>query len=140
LGPFILALVLAYLMLPLVDVLARQLPRVVAILFVYILFIAIIAALLAWLVPTTANQVQQLADQTPTYVSNAQAWTKSLTDWYNSLPLPTEVRQSIETSIRNSASTIGDAVQQGIVGAISLISRTMGIVIGLFIIPFWLFY
>ena len=38
LGPFILALVLAYLMLPLVDLIARYVPRVVAILLVYAIF------------------------------------------------------------------------------------------------------
>jgi predicted PurR-regulated permease PerM len=140
LGPFIFALVLGYLMMPLVDRLARFTPRTLAILTVYLIFITIVVGLAAWIVPAVVHQADQLSDQFPGYYSRVQEWFKSVIEWYNSLPLPDNVRESIENSLKNAGSTIGGAIQQALVGTILFISRTMGIVVGLFIIPFWLFY
>ena len=50
------------------------------------------------------------------------------------------MRQSIENSVRNSLGTLGTAAQSALVGAITAVSRAMGFIVGLFIIPFWLFY
>ncbi len=140
LGPFILALVLAYLMLPLVDRLSFYLPRVVSILAVYLVFVLSVWAFLAWLVPLVGQQVRELIDSAPFYWDQAQHWTADLARWYNSLPLPAEARQSIENAARNSLGAIGSAVQQGIVSTVQFIGRALGVVVGLLIIPFWLFY
>jgi predicted PurR-regulated permease PerM len=140
LGPFIFALVVAYLMMPLVDRLARYMPRVLAILMVYLAFIGIIVGFSAWLVPALVGQVRQLIDDFPNYVSQGQKWFASVTEWYNSLPLPLNVRQSIENAIKNGGNSIGSAIQNTLVGTVAFVSRTMGFLIGLFIIPFWLFY
>src|SRR5687768_13895051 len=60
LGPFILALVLAYLMLPVVDRLSKYLPRVLSIIVVYLAFIGIVVGLVAWLAPVVTRQVNDL--------------------------------------------------------------------------------
>lgn len=140
LGPFILALVLAYLMLPLVDFIARYLPRVVAILLVYVVFIGAVWALFSWLFPLIGSQVKELANDIPTYEKQFGQWSSQATEWYNNLPISPDVRQSIENSIKNSLGAIGSAVQGALVGAITAVSRAMGFIVGLFIIPFWLFY
>ena len=140
LGPFIFALVLAYLMMPLVDRLARFTPRALAILTVYLVFIAVVVGISAWLVPALIGQVRQLIDHLPTYFAQAQSWSASVIDWYNSLSLPDNVRQSIENAIKNGASSIGGALQGAVAGTILFVSRTMGIFVGFVIIPFWLFY
>ncbi len=140
LGPFIFALVLAYLMLPLVDLLDRLLPRIAAILAVYVAFIGAVWALFAWLAPLVAGQADQLSEQLPSYSKQLQEATANVTGWYNSLPISPDVRQSIENSARSSLSAVGSAIQAGIVGILSVIARAMGFVVGLLIIPFWLFY
>ena len=140
LGPFIIALVLGYLMLPLVDRLHRRLPRVMSILIVYAVFIVLVVGAIAWLAPLVGNQVSQLVDQIPTYSRRVQEWTASATEWYNSLPISPDVRQSLENSVRNAAGSLLSAVQQGITGVLGLISRTTAFVLSLLIVPFWLFY
>ncbi|HST05620.1 MAG TPA: AI-2E family transporter, partial [Chloroflexia bacterium] len=139
-GPFILALVLAYLMLPLVDLIARYVPRVVAILLVYAVFIGGVWALFSWLFPLIGSQVKDLSSDIPTYQRQFEQWSSQAGEWYNNLPLSPDVRQSIENSVRNSLGTLGTAAQSALVGAITAVSRAMGFIVGLFIIPFWLFY
>jgi predicted PurR-regulated permease PerM len=140
LGPFIIALVLAYLMIPLVDRLSRYLPRVVAILAVYAAFIGVIWGFFAWVTPLVTNQVGDLIENIPSYQQQLEAWTSEATQWYQGLPLSPDVRQSIEEGLRNSVNGVGAAVQGAVAGLFRTVSRAMGFIIGLFIIPFWLFY
>jgi predicted PurR-regulated permease PerM len=140
LGPFMIALVLAYFMLPLVDLLSTRLPRAVAILLVYLVFIGIVWALFAWLTPPITEQIRQFTSQLPAYSEQVQNWTKAVADWYNSLPISDDVRQSIESGVSNSLGAISSAIQQGVLGVLQAVSRAMGFIVGLLIIPFWLFY
>lgn len=140
LGPFIIALVLAYLMIPIVDRLSRFIPRVVSILLVYLTFALALWAFFAWVTPLVIHQTGELIDDVPTYQAQFQEWTAEATEWYNNLPISDEVRQSIENGIRNSIGGIGDAVQGAALGLFRTVSRAMGFIVGLFIIPFWLFY
>jgi len=140
LGPFILALVLAYLMLPVVDRLSKHIPRVLSIIVVYLAFIVIMIGLVAWLAPVVTGQVSDLLEQAPAYSEQAEKWAADATEWYNSLPLSEEMRTSIENGARNSLGAIGSAIQQGLLGVLRVFSRALGFIIGLLIIPFWLFY
>ncbi len=140
LGPFIIALVLAYLMVPLVDLLSRFVSRIISIFAVYIAFIAVIWGLIAWITPLVTHQVGDLVDDIPIYQKQFDEWSSQATQWYNSLPISPEVRQSIENGLRNSIDAIGSAIQGAAVGLFRTISRAMGFIVGLFIIPFWLFY
>ena len=140
LGPFIIALVLGYLMLPLVDLIARFVPRAVAILLVYLVFIGAVWALVSWLFPLIGSQVKELSNDVPTYQKQFDQWSSQATEWYNNLPISADVRHSIENSINNSLNAIGSGVQSALVGAVTAISRAMGFIVGLFIVPFWLFY
>jgi predicted PurR-regulated permease PerM len=140
LGPFIIALVLGYLMLPLVDLIARFVPRAVAILLVYLVFIGAVWALVSWLFPLIGSQVKELSSDVPTYQKQFDQWSSQATDWYNQLPISDDVRHSIENSINNSLNAIGSGLQSALVGAVTAISKAMGFIIGLFIVPFWLFY
>ena len=140
LGPFILALVLAYLMLPLVDRLSKYIPRVLAILVVYLVFIGVVVGLIAWLAPQVTAQVSDLLEQSPTYSEQVQEWSGEVTRWYDSLPISEEMRNSIENSAQSSIGAIGTAIQQGLMGALRVFSRALGFIVGLLIIPFWLFY
>ena len=140
LGPFILALVLAYLMLPLVDRLSRYLPRVLAIIVVYLVFIGVVVGLVAWLAPQVTGQVSDLVKQGPTYSRQVEEWATEANQWYASLPLSRDIRDSIENAARSSLGALGSAIQQGLVGALRVFTRALGFIVGLLIIPFWLFY
>lgn len=140
LGPFVIALVLAYLMIPLVDLLSRFLPRVVSILTVYAVFIAAVWVFFSWVIPLVTHQVGDLIDDVPTYQKQFEAWASQATEWYQNLPISQDIRQSIENGLRNSLGAIGTALQGAIGSTFKALSGAMGFIVGLFIIPFWLFY
>jgi predicted PurR-regulated permease PerM len=140
LGPFLFALAVAYLMSPLVDRLHRFMPRPLAILVVYAVFIGLTVGLVWWLAPGVGNQIQQLAAATPEYQKRIQEYINSVTAWYQSLPLSDDVRTSIENGIKNAGGSLLGIVQQAAVNILGIASRTTGFVLGFVIIPFWLFY
>lgn len=138
--PFILALVLGYLMLPLVDLLDRVMPRVVAILLVYLVFIAGFWGLIAWFAPVVSRQVDELSQAMPKYTEQVREWSTDVTSWYNALPISQDVRNSIETGARNAFGSVAGGVQQAAVNTLRAVTGALGFVVGLVIIPFWLFY
>lgn len=140
LGPFIFALVLAYLMSPLVDRFSRVMPRSLAILLVYFVFLIAIGGLVWWLAPVVGGQIRELADQSPIYQKRFQEWVTSTTAWYQALPLSDDVRTSIENAARTAAGSLLGVLQRALTGALLLVTRTTGFLVGFVIIPFWLFY
>ena len=140
LAPFIVALILAYLMTPLIDRLDRFLPRPMAILLVYLIFLGSMVALIAWLLPLINNQIQQLQDAAPTYSAKLQEWTTNINNWYHSLPISDEFRQSLENSVRNGLGTLASLAQEAVLGIITSFTSVIGAIVGFLIIPFWLFY
>jgi predicted PurR-regulated permease PerM len=140
LGPFIFGLVLAYLMMPLVDMLNKWLPRVLAILTIYLVFIGAVAAFLWWVIPIINREVRDLIENSEQYSAQVQAWTAGFTDWYNSLPLSDDARRSIENAVRNSFNALAGFAQTALLGTFRFVSTTLGAIIGFLIIPFWLFY
>jgi predicted PurR-regulated permease PerM len=140
LGPFVIALVLAYLMSPLVDLLSLRLPRAVSILLVYLLFILLAWGFVAWVNPIIGHQVRELAENVPDYRAAAEGWFAQFVTFYNNLPISQDVRTSIEEALNSAVGAIGTAAQTAVVGTIRAISSALGFIVGLFIIPFWLFY
>ncbi|MDZ4720507.1 MAG: AI-2E family transporter, partial [Roseiflexaceae bacterium] len=65
LTPFILGLVLAYLLLPIVNRLNKRMPRWLAILFVYIGLGVLIGISVAYIIPPAAEQIGQLVESIP---------------------------------------------------------------------------
>jgi predicted PurR-regulated permease PerM len=65
--PFIIGLLFAYVLLPLVNALAGFMPCPVAILLVYATGIAVVASSTTYLVPLVVDQVQQLIAITPSF-------------------------------------------------------------------------
>ena len=140
LGPFLIALVLGYLMSPLVDVLSLRLPRAVSILLVYLLFVVLVWGIVAWINPIIGHQVGELADNIPDYQVTAEGWFQQFVNFYKNLPISNEVRTSIQEALSSALGAVGTAVQTAVVGTIRAISSALGFVVGLLIIPFWLFY
>src|SRR5439155_23015040 len=71
-APIVLALVIVYLLNPLVTRLQhRGLRRGVAVAVLYVAFIAVVGAALAFLIPLIARQIAGLIDRLPTYIEDA---------------------------------------------------------------------
>jgi predicted PurR-regulated permease PerM len=145
LTPFSIGLVLAYLLLPIVNRLNRRVPRPLAILVVYVVGIALIAGVIAYLVPVLVAQVQQLVASIPP-IGQWQDIVNNLFQQYQSR-VPPAIRQPIDealnSALRTAQANITVYVQEAglfIWGQALQVVYTVSFLIGFFIVPIWLFY
>ena len=145
--PYVVSLVLAYLLLPLVNWLDKHMParfhqwridRPVAIILTYVLLLGIIAGFLAFALPLLADQIGILIENWPTLVEQAQNWGKQGWDWYQTVPETWQA--TIETNLKGMLGGTVSAIQDGVVAAIQRVFGTVSFIIGFIVIPFWMFY
>jgi predicted PurR-regulated permease PerM len=146
--PYGLGLVLAYLLLPVVNWLARRMPqrlhtwglaRPLSIVITYLAIAALIAGVVAFVVPIVVDQVEILIQNWPDLTARVEdLWEQGL-GWYTET-LPAEWKDTIESNLRNLLDQVVTAIQGGVVATVRTISSTIGFIIGLVVIPFWLFY
>ncbi|WP_199617312.1 AI-2E family transporter [Paenibacillus alkalitolerans] len=132
--PFIIAVIISYVLNPVVNLLnERNVPRTVAILLIYTIFILTITVIVMNLIPMFVTQLNELNEHLPEFTMKAQSLMHGLNQ--NSL-LPESVRIGIQDAIvqaeRQLAQTITDFI--GRIGA------TLNVVFIAFIVPFLVFY
>jgi predicted PurR-regulated permease PerM len=146
--PFIIGLVIAYLVLPLVNFLDGRMPsrlrdkdlsRPLSILIVYLIVILFIAGNFAFLIPPVVRQGQVLWKQMPQLAARGQALGAEWLGRYQEA-IPLDIQQGIQSNLEELAGTIGEALQEGITRTVSVISTTVSFFLGILVIPFWLFY
>lgn len=143
LTPFIIGLVLAFILMPLVDGLNRLMPRALAILLVYILVIGAIASFFIYLVPIIVDQSNKLIQDTPRYIEEVQNW---LNQSYKELErqIPSDFRQPFNDAVndfsKNAITFVRDLLAGLVGGTFSLVFGTIGFLVGVLLVPFWLFY
>jgi predicted PurR-regulated permease PerM len=85
--PLLLAVVVVYLLNPLVSALERRgVPRVAGAGVVYVLFICLVALAVNLLVPVVTRQVSQVVDHFPGYVADAQAMVRRVAARFGAEP------------------------------------------------------
>jgi predicted PurR-regulated permease PerM len=146
--PFFLGLILAYLLLPIVNFLdehsprfmrRRRIARPLAIVIVYIAVIGVVAGFVSYFVPVVATQAEALSQVAPTYWRQIERlYTIDITEFLDRIP--PEIREPIDANIARAGATLVDGVQKGIEVTLRTISQTLSFILGLVIIPFWLFY
>jgi predicted PurR-regulated permease PerM len=145
LTPFTIGLVLAYLLLPIVNLLNRRIPRPLAILIVYVVSIALIVGVFAYLVPVIVSQVQLLFASIPP-IGQWQDMVNNLFQQYQSR-VPPAIRQPIDEALTNALRTaqanVTTYVQEAgrfVWSQVLQVIYTVSFLIGFFIVPIWLFY
>jgi predicted PurR-regulated permease PerM len=152
--PYILGLVMAYLLLPLVNWLDKHMParlhawkvaRPLAIVLTYLLVILIVAGVVTFFVPVVIDQIRILIENWPELTERVEDWGTRGWGWYNNVIASIEGisptwRETIESTLKNLAAEIVSVVQEGLVATVHTVSSTVSFVIGLVVIPFWLFY
>lgn len=150
--PFILGSFLAYIMLPIIDwlearlqVLFRhwRLARTLAVFILYLLLLAGLIGLLAFVIPPIATQISRLLQALPQLVEqayravpdNVQVWL----DRYNEL-VPQDIRLAIERSFQDRLQTLFEALQSGVFKSFGVLFSTVSFVLGFVIVPLWMFY
>ena len=138
---FFIGAALAFILDPLVTRLDRWgVPRWGGILICYAGVVALVWALIAFAVPPIASQTRDFIIHLPELgatISNVQ---HDVLEWYQSLPLPPELRTTLDESIRSAEEAFGQAIREILGPAVSTVLRTAGFVVGLIVIPVWLFF
>ncbi len=143
--PFVIGLVLAYLMAPAVDFFDRWMPRWLAILAVYALGLLGIAATFALIIPPLVEQVARLIRQLPGF-SEVQTFVDSVIKQYRD-QVPPSLQQPIEDSLanllRSLQNNIDTYLQRGgafLLNQLIQLLNTVTFILGFISLPIWLFY
>ena len=132
--PFIIALIISYILNPVVNLLNhRKVPRTIAVLIIYAVFIVSLIVIFMNLTPMFMKQLNELNEHLPEFTMKAQSFMIMLNE--NDM-LPESVRMGINSAIYEAEKGMAESIA----GFVRRIDSTLNIVFTAFIIPFLAFY
>ncbi|PTX58439.1 putative PurR-regulated permease PerM [Melghirimyces profundicolus] len=135
LGPFLVAVIISYLLNPVVNLLANRLvPRSLAVLFIYSLFIGAIAIVLTNLVPLFNLQLKELSEHLPEWNMRLQSWIDQYNHSKDALP------ESVRLGVEKSLNRLEESVTDGVGNLMSSLGTTINQLLIAVIVPFLAFY
>ena len=134
LGPFVVGLVLAYLLDIPVERMARVgIPRWISVLIVYaVVVIVVTQALLLTLRP--------LGTEVATFIREFPSFTAQVADMYAHLDLPPALRHAIDGWLTSLGEGVGGLNPADLLPVVGGIAGIVGSIVGYIIIPVWVFY
>lgn len=142
LSPFVVGLLIVYLLDPPVERLARVgIPRWLAVLIVYVVVVFVLIELLSLTLRPLVDQVTQVVADLPTLARQLDAQLQRLSEFYRGLDLPPQLRDAIDGWLADLAAGGGGGVDIGVL--MPVVDVTAGLVSAMFgylIIPIWAFY
>ncbi|GAB4563706.1 MAG: AI-2E family transporter [Anaerolineae bacterium] len=140
-----------------------RLARPLAILIVYLLLIGLVVTIVAFLIPLVWGQLQELIASFPLLLEGARGrMNVGLNEWYQGVwdslghiteqyfgirldevaqgNLRPQVEQWVLSWIQRGAMLVITGIQQGVMRSLTVITSTVSFVLGVLILPFWLFY
>lgn len=133
LAPFLAAMIISYVLNPVVSMLAgRKMPRSVAVLLIYAVFLLTLAVIAINLIPMFIEQLEELNEHLPEMTLHAQGLMRSM----NTRLIP----PGIETGMNNWFFQLENRLAQGISRFLDNIGTTIGMLVNVFIVPFLVFY
>ncbi|MCM3746655.1 AI-2E family transporter [Paenibacillus pasadenensis] len=134
LTPFLIALVISYVLHPIVSLLSsRKMPRSMAVLLIYTVFLSALSVILMNLIPMVAGQVQELGEHAPELTMRAQSLVH---DFNNTSFLPDSFRDALSRALVSMERRLAESTT----AFINNIGSMLNAVFLLFIIPFLVFY
>ncbi|MDP9468429.1 MAG: AI-2E family transporter [Chloroflexota bacterium] len=138
---FVIGVALAFVLDPVVTALERRgVPRWGGVLASYAGLVGLVWALAAFALPPIAQQTREFIAQLPELGDAIGGIQRGLDDWYRSLPLPVDMREALDAAIGRTEAAFGEAIREFLGPALGTLLRTVGFVIGLVVIPIWLFF
>jgi predicted PurR-regulated permease PerM len=133
-GPFVVGLVLAYLLDPPVERMARiGIPRWISVLLVYAVVVIVgIQALIVTLRP--------LGDELATFIREFPTFTAQVADMYAHLDLPPALRNAVDGWLATLGEGVGGLNPADLLPVVGGIAGIVGSIVGYIIIPVWVFY
>lgn len=106
--------------------------RMLAILFSYLLVIAIIVCLFSFIIPEVGTSIAKLSNEVPTYANNVVNWINSLLDdLLRNDVISRSQLASIETYVKNFAKMLTDWLTNALPGLIQTTTQVVGTVVNL---------
>jgi putative permease len=137
LAPMFASIVIAYLLEAFVGRLEKLgLPRLVAVIIVFLFFLATLFFLLFGLVPMLSRQLTQLVQQFPNYIAQGQELLKQLPENYPQLVSEEQV-QAIISRLGQELASLG---QQVLSWSLASVASVIGLVIFLVLVPVLVFF
>ena len=148
--PYIFALALAYILLPVVNRLELAFKRVfrgrsarfarpAAILLTYVFVVGALVLFFSLVVPVIAQQFNVLWDSREQLAGQGRVLAANIVTWYERA-IPPVIQERLVELAQQAGGTVAGGLQAGILGTLSFVTNTFGFVLGLIVIPFWLFY
>jgi predicted PurR-regulated permease PerM len=146
--PFLIGLVLAYILLPPMSWIERHLPRpgknkpakrIISILLVFILVLLVVGGVGYFVVLTTVNSFLNIVSNAPDYISQSFAtirtWLDSLRGW-----LPESTYQEVDNFISNLGVNLGNVFRNLFLNVATSIPATITYAMGFASLPIFLYY
>ena len=146
--PFIVSIVLAQLLHPVVAAVEIRLPgharypglvRVVTILLIYVVSAALLAGLLFVTIPPIFSEAQEFIEAFPKFYERARTTVEGWSADFTSR-IPEEMRAQVEDGLAAGGNVIASAALGVVRRTISGVSNALTFIIALVIVPFFLFY
>ena len=146
--PFATGLVLAYLLMPLVSWLEVKLPprdkwpgikRVFSVLVSFLLLLCIIGGFFYFVLTAVIDASVALMESAPYFIGQSML---RIQEWFQGViaDLPVEIQQEVTRELVEGGVSLGRYIRDVVMGAISSIPSTFGMLLGFAVLPFFLFY
>jgi len=140
-GPFVIGLLLAYLLDPAVERLGRVgLSRAVSILLVYAVFVVGVVAILYLTVPPLLQQIGQFFGDTPKLSALIQDTIARVRQAYESLDIPPDIRAAIDRLLATFGQEASVNPSGVVVPVFNSVAGFVASTFGFLVIPVWIFY
>lgn len=148
LSPFLLGGLIFYVLFPIVNRIENIIPdrgilhhvrRTIAVLTVYIVGFIIFFVVLMTFGPVLYREIIDLGESIPDYWDTLQVEGEYWIDRYER-DVPESIRDQIESNLDQIGSMIAEALRTTLLATIGTVSRFIGILLGLLILPLWVFY
>ena len=138
---FVIGLALVFVLDPVVTFLEqRGIPRWGGVFLSYAAVVVVLWALAAYALPPLAHQLRDFIARLPELGAAVGDLQRGIDEWYRSLPLPADMRAALDAAISRAEAAFGEAIRAFLGPAVGTLVRTIGFVIGLVVIPVWLFF
>ncbi|CAM3730861.1 AI-2E family transporter [Alicyclobacillus pomorum] len=133
--PFLAAMIVSYLLQPLVEKLAsRKVPRGAAILIIYFGFALLFVILVVKTIPAASRQFTQLAEHLPELIARVDGWLDGLAAQKRYLP------DALRIGVERGLAQIQNNVTHYAAGVFDMLSSTLNAVFVAFVVPFLVYY
>ena len=148
LSPFLIGIVAAFVLAPIVDRVAALLPlrrsrpelaTTLAVFTVYGIAILLLALLALLLLPRIGDQFEQLAEGAPGLVATTRDRIEQSAAWYRER-VPRDVQREINRRTEDIARRAGDIGLEIVQRTVAILTGSLANVLAYIVVPFWLFY